>query len=246
MKKIQSTRSLFSLIALLALIFTACNRGGNKQVATDLPPGTHAVTVIDVIQTSKYTYLQVFENNDKYWMAVNKQEAKAGDVYYYSSSMEMKDFHSKELDRTFPSIYFVQDLSSTLTSPDNPGRPTGKVPPQRIAAIAVDPAPDGISIAELYKNQENYAEKKVKVRGAVVKFNANIMGKNWVHIQDGTEYKGNFDLTITTKDVVEEGNVVTFEGIIMLNKDFGAGYSYDVIMEEAEASDIKADVGQPM
>jgi hypothetical protein len=60
------------------------------------------------------------------------------------------------------------------------------------------------------------------------------MGKNWVHIQDGTEYQGGFDLTITTDGQVAVGETVTFEGKIVLDKDFGYGYSYPVLMEEAK------------
>lgn len=72
-----------------------------------------------------------------------------------------------------------------------------------------------------------------------MKYNKQIMHKNWIHIQDGTDYSGKFDLTVTSMDSVQVGNTVTFKGIIRLNKDFGAGYVYDVIMEEAKASDIK-------
>jgi hypothetical protein len=60
------------------------------------------------------------------------------------------------------------------------------------------------------------------------------MGKNWVHIQDGTEYNGQYDLTITTQEKVNVGDVVVFEGIISLNKDFGFGYAYDILMENAK------------
>ena len=74
----------------------------------------------------------------------------------------------------------------------------------------------------------------MKIKGQVTKFSPNIMGKNWVHIQDGTNDSGNYDLTVTTNDVVKVGDVVTFEGTIVLKKDFGAGYFYEVIMEDAK------------
>ena len=92
----------------------------------------------------------------------------------------------------------------------------------------------GITIAELFSKRENYSNKIVILQGKVVKFNSQIMGKNWVHLQDGTNDENNYDLTITTNDVVLVGDVVTFEGKITLNKDFGAGYSYEVIMEGAK------------
>lgn len=59
------------------------------------------------------------------------------------------------------------------------------------------------------------------------------MGKNWIHIQDGTKHNTSFDLTITTQNLPALNDEVTFKGTIMVNKDFGAGYFYDVIMENA-------------
>jgi len=98
---------------------------------------------------------------------------------------------------------------------------------------SVDKADDGITIAELYANINSYAGKKVRVRGKVTNFAPAIMNKNWAHIQDGTNHNSEFDLTVTTVDMVNEEAVVTFEGIIGVDKDFGYGYFYKVIMEEA-------------
>jgi hypothetical protein len=60
------------------------------------------------------------------------------------------------------------------------------------------------------------------------------MNKNWVHLQDGTRDGDNWDLAITTQDIVKTGDIVVFEGVVALNKDFGAGYVYDVILEDAK------------
>lgn len=94
---------------------------------------------------------------------------------------------------------------------------------------------DGIlTIAELLKNREDLSGKKVTVKGEVTKYNPSIMSRNWVHIQDGTEHSGEFDLTITTADVVSVGDQVVFSGILALNRDFGYGYKYSTIVESAE------------
>ena len=100
--------------------------------------------------------------------------------------------------------------------------------------ISIAPAEGGISIGELFSNKDSYAGKTVIIKGQVTKFSASIMKRNWVHLQDGTSGDGEHDLTITTQDVVAVGDVVTFEGTITLDKDFGAGYKYAVIMEEAK------------
>jgi hypothetical protein len=65
----------------------------------------------------------------------------------------------------------------------------------------------------------------------VVKVNNEVMDRNWVHIQDGTNDSGNFDLTVTTREFVKIDDVIEFEGTVVLNKDFGAGYFYELIME---------------
>ncbi len=61
------------------------------------------------------------------------------------------------------------------------------------------------------------------------------MELNWVHIQDGTEFEGKFDLTVTSTESFKVGSVVTLEGVLALNKDFGYGYSYEVLLEKATA-----------
>jgi len=102
------------------------------------------------------------------------------------------------------------------------------------ADVKVEPCADCVTIAKLLEDRQSYAGKIIKVRGMVTKFNGGIMGKNWVHIQDGTEYRDGFDLTVTTDNTVAMGETVTFEGKIALDRDFGYGYAYSVIMEDAK------------
>ena len=99
--------------------------------------------------------------------------------------------------------------------------------------ISVAKADGGVSIGELYSRRKSFEGKTVRIRGEVVKFSGGIMNRNWVHIQDGTKDGDNFDLTITTQDSVKVGDLVLFEGKVALDKDFGAGYFYGLILEEA-------------
>ena len=92
-----------------------------------------------------------------------------------------------------------------------------------------------VSIAELYDKPSAYEGKKIRVKGEVAKFNAQIMERNWIHIQDGTEFEGKYDLTVTSQQNFMVGMVVTLEGILALNRDFGYGYSYELLLEEATA-----------
>ena len=225
---------VFLLIQLI--IFTACNKKeeNKPQMAASGKAATaaHTVTVQDVIQVSSYSYLKVKEGDKEYWMAVTKGNFQKGEVLLYNKSMEMKNFESKELKRTFDTIYFVDDLSEklgagTMTQP--------KKPVIEKENISVAPASGGVTIAQLFSNMDSYDSKVVKVKGRVTKVNTGIMGKNWIHIQDGTSSGDNFDLTVTTQDFANVGDIVTFEGRIATDKDFGYGYSYKLMMEDAKA-----------
>lgn len=109
----------------------------------------------------------------------------------------------------------------------------GQVTSEKVNVI-IEPCDGCLTIAKLMENKKSQSGKVIKVKGSVTKFNPQIMGKNWVHIQDGSEFNGTFDLTITTDLEVVVGQIVTFEGKVALDKDFGYGYSYSVLMEEGK------------
>jgi hypothetical protein len=161
---------------------------------------------------------------------------ETGETVSYKDPLEMKNFTSKELQKTFETIYFVSDISNRSSLSDI--KQSATTPHQKPAIekkeISIEPAEGGISIGELFSNRDSYANKVVRIKGQVMKVSRAIMGKNWVHLQDGTGDLGNNDLLITTQDDVTLGDVVIFEGTIALNKDFGSGYSYEILMEEAK------------
>ncbi len=99
----------------------------------------------------------------------------------------------------------------------------------------VAPAPGGKTVAEVWTTRAALAGKTVSVRGRVVKFNGGILGRNWLHIQDGTgsSADGSHDLTITTDAVAKVGDIITVTGTVTVDKDFGAGYAYAVLVERA-------------
>ncbi len=223
-------KSLHFVLGLsLVFIFAACEK---EQQAVSSMDATHQVVVQEVLQSTAYTYVQVEENGQSRWIAVTKQDVQEGETLFYSGGLEMNDFESKDLNRTFETIYFVDKLSR------EPVQPTGQAHQGRPSVdkrdVALEPAEGGVTIANLYSDKQSYADKSVRVRGNVTKVNAGIMGRNWVHLQDGTEANGNYDLTVTTDAEVSEGDVVTFEGEIAIDRDFGAGYKYEVIMEKAK------------
>jgi hypothetical protein len=201
--------------------------------------GTITGVVEEVLQATSYTYLKVKADDRDIWIAVTKREIQAGETISFAAELEMKNFQSKDLQRTFESIYFVSQLAGGGTAaPASLDASHQMKPTLEKQDISVEPAEGGVTIGDVFSNKDTYADKTVLIKGQVTKVNRAIMGKNWVHIQDGTNDASNFDLTVTTQEQVNVGDIVTFEGKIVLNKDFGAGYAYDVLMEDAE---LKAD-----
>jgi hypothetical protein len=198
--------------------------------------GVHTVEVQEVIQGNSYTYLNVKDEDSTSWIAISKSEMEVGETISYKNPLAMKNFTSKELERTFETIYFVGRIdkeSSSSVSEQNPQSPHQK-PAVETKEISIEPIEGGISIAELYSNRTAYANTVVRIKGQVTKVNLGIMGKNWIHLQDGTGDTGSNDLLVTTQETVALGDIVIFEGTIALNKDFGSGYSYEVLMEDAK------------
>jgi hypothetical protein len=234
---------------VLAVLISSCVRNKNFRLVENSPVtenspviensaiiGKKAFEVKEVIQTSNYTYMKVKENTSERWVAVIRQEANTGDVFYYEGALQMSNFQSKELNRTFDEIFFLSQISKTpIGTSDEGAMPphSGKVETRENGSIIMSKSKGELTIAQVFGNRTDYGGKEVEIRGIVVKVNESVMDKNWVHIQDGTNYNGSFDLTITTQDLANVGDEVTFKGKIVLDKNFGSGYFYDIIMEEA-------------
>jgi hypothetical protein len=222
------------LILFTVVIFmTACSKKHDPkpQPAAQAAEGAHHVVVQEVVHVTGYTYIRVEEGEKEYWMAGPRTEINPGEVFTYNKAMEMKNFKSKELGRRFDAIFFVDSFSAnqghaSMTSPQKPVITEEKV--------NIEKATDGITIAQLFSNPNSYVNRIVKIKGKVAKINSGIMDRNWVHIQDGTKSGNDFDLTVTTQEMVRKDDIVTFVGKIVLNKDFGYGYSYKVLMEDAQ------------
>ncbi len=234
-------KNKFLILFSLLLIVACSKQEENKKTETAkvISPKTnmHEVVVKKKIDAPPYSYLKVEENGKEYWMAANRMNVKAGDKIYYSNAMTMRNFHSKTLNKTFDEILFVQDASATM-----PGM--GKksmiemahygIAKEQKVKVKISPVKGGATVGEIYAKKNELAGKTVKVKGKVVKFNPEILGRNWIHIQDGTDYNGKYDLLITSQAKVNVGDVVVFEGKVAVNKDFGAGYVYEVLLENGK------------
>ena len=234
-------RVMISFLTFLILMLFSCQNGDTQQTNAEEANSANneqKVSVLEVLQASQYTYLKVKDNNQDYWIAVTKLNAKEGDEYYIGKKMQMNNFKSKDLDRTFDTVFFVQEISKNpimSTPPAMTSSIESRRPVIEKQEINVEKADGGVTVSELFAGAASYAGQTVKIKGKVIKVNNGIMGRNWVHIQDGTSDNGKFDLTVTTDANVTVGQIVTFEGVIATNKDFGAGYAYEVLMEQAKS-----------
>jgi hypothetical protein len=247
---------LTTVSILLALTALSCREKGQQQAQQqqtqqrnmDMQQSAavaeqHTAVVQQVLQATSYTYLNVLEADKDYWIAISKRQIEPGTTISFADALEMNNFQSKDLKRTFDKIYFVSRIDaggSVVPQPSMSPTHQGTPEPEK-KEVLVEPAEGGVTIGQLYANRDSYAGKTVLVKGQVTKVNRAIMDKNWVHLQDGTSDAGSFDLTVTTTDDVKVGDLATFEGKITLNKDFGAGYSYEVIMEEAKLQAQKSE-----
>ena len=187
---------------------------------------THSAKVVERLESGGYSYIKVQEAQKEYWIAMTQRSVKKGDVIHFNEQGWMKNFHSKTLNRTFDNILFASDVSTPTT--------------QKEPAVKADilnskyKKSNTITIAELFAHREKYAGKKVRICAVVTKTSSAIMKRNWVHLQDGSRFKGQNDLVFTTtKAVPTKGDIVVAEGTVVLDKDFGYGYFYSVIIENS-------------
>ena len=207
--------------------------------ATSFAEGLHKVVVNEVLPATKYVYLNVNEGDKQFWIATGKIEAKVGDTYYYKGGLLKTNLESKEYNRVFETVYLVTNLVAEKHGDNTKKNNIGDYlePKQKAdTSVAIETHTDkvvqhkgSIKIAELVSNQKKYEGKTVQLTGTCTKINAGIMNRNWIHLIDGS--KDDFDLVITSDAFVPEGSTITIKALVTLDKDFGAGYRYDLILE---------------
>jgi hypothetical protein len=181
--------------------------------------------VVETMDAAGYTYVQVDTGAEKIWAAAPQFAVKVGDDVIVPEGMPMPNYHSKTLERDF-------DVVSGRQPPTSSGAPVVEKTTLDLSGITV--VEGGQSVADIYSKQDELVGKPVKVRGKVVKYNGGIMGKNWLHVQDGTGENGSNDLPVTTKDTVKVGDTVVISGVLVKDRDFGYGYAYSVLVEDAD------------
>ena len=209
-------------------------------------------TVLETKDAGAYTYIRLKTAKGEIWAAVNQVALKPGAEVTIGNAMWMQNFESKTLNRKFDQILFgmvggegagagAAANAEAALPPGHPPTASAGVPmpaPADAGDVKVEKAAgkDAKTVAEIWAQKASLKGVEVVVRGRVVKFNAEIMGRNWLHLRDGSGSadKQDNDITVTTTEVVTKGDVVTIRGKVALDQDFTAGYAYPVLIEGAK------------
>jgi hypothetical protein len=252
MKKRFLPISLFALITSVALAAQlpspAAGLSGKKAEPSMMGMGKEnrnaepiSGKVLETMNNGGYSYIHLQKKSgDKIWVAVMETPVKIGSQMSFNPGLAMSNFESKGLKRTFDSIIFTDSLTTSASDikkmqAASPGSKGSVVAKEEKILVAKATGPDAVTVEETFKNSAKLDKKRVVVRGKVVKVSSGIMKLNWIHIQDGTgsQKKGTNNLVCTSKNVAVVGDIVTVIGTLAKNRDFGSGYRYKAIVENA-------------
>ncbi len=219
--------------------------------------------VLEKVDVSQYSYLRLATASGATWAAVQRTDKKVGDEVGVGNVIPMQGFESKELNRKFDVVYFGtlatpggEAAPPAMSSGTGGGATAGGEGAASPAAMAVQhrgvaagpsdvkvekvakaAGADARTVEEIWTERHKLKGKAVTVHGQVVKFMP-VMGRNFLHLRDGSgdAAKQTNDVTVTTADDATVGDVVTAKGTIAVDRDFGAGYVYPVIIEGAKVS----------
>ena len=201
----------------------------------------HTVIVNEVLKTSKYMYLNVTEKDEQFWIATRLMDVAVGQTYHYKGGLLKTNYESKEHQRVFEKIYLVSNRLVHANHGTNSNLNDGNKLTTKVDEVISETVPEiepskrveikgSLKISELVENFSKYEGQIVQISGVCVKINAGIMNRNWIHLKDGS--RDDYDLVITSNTFIKEGEVITMKAKVSLNKDFGAGYKYELILED--------------
>jgi hypothetical protein len=194
--------------------------------------------VADTLDSGGYTYVELDQDGKKTWVAIPKTKVKKGQMITVKPGMVMENFESKTLKRKFDRIIFsggIIDGTPGVAGEKKSEGSKGNVPVAEKITVGKAVGPDAYTIAELYKDRDALKGKSVSVKAKVIKVSSGIMQMNWVHLQDGSgdPKTGNHDIVATSTELPAAGDIVTVKGTLGVDKDFGSGYKYSVLIEKA-------------
>ncbi len=234
------------LIALVATFGTHVAWAAGDVTPPAVP--TMKGEVLEVKDVAVYTYLRLKTADGETWAAVNKSAVKKGDEVTIDNPMVLQNFESKSLHRTFDTIVFGT-LAGTAVAADPhmvPGAsPIGpdfhqihgggaKTPDVGTVKVAKAEGASGRTVAEVNTDRLALKDQRVTIRAKVVKVTANVMGKNWVHLRDGSgsAADNSNEVLATSKEEPKVGDVVIARGVVRTDVNLGSGYVYKVLVED--------------
>lgn len=195
-------------------------------------------TVLEARDGGGYTYLRLRTKSGEVWAAVPAAQVRTGAEVSIANPQTMSGFQSKALNRTFDTIIFgTLAGAGAQAAPDLRAMHAGANQAPKVPVVKVEKAKgaNAQTVAGIVAGAPKLKDKPVTVRGQVVKFSSGIMGKNWLHLRDGTgsSRDGTDDLIVVTNDSTSVGEVVLVSGTVRTDRDLGMGYSYKVLVEDA-------------
>jgi hypothetical protein len=230
----------------------AAPEGSHDEATQEAPPpsgpeSTLTGVVREHTDVSQYTYVRLQTDAGDTWAAVYRAPVKDGSTITVEHASAIHSFHSKELKRDFETIWFGMLPGYESAPPLARGDGTGNGPANGTGnGPGSAPRPGGaITIADLAKKASSLDGQQVMVSGKVVKENDGIMGRNWIHIQDGTgsEASKTNDLLVTSDGTAKVGDAIIATGTVKTRQDFGSGYAYDFMIEKATIGPAPASAG---
>jgi len=229
-------KKMFWAVALLFCVGAA----GAADVPAPPASATLKGKVLETKDAGNYTYLRLKTKDGETWAAVNKWPVRKGADVTIENTMVMKKFESKALKKTFDSIVFGTlggAAAGAAAASEMAAAHAGIAKAVDIGEVKVPKAegPNARTVAEVAADKGELKDKTVVVRGKVVKFTGEVMGKNWIHLRDGSgsASENTNDVLVTTKDRARIGEVVVVKGVVHNDRDFGSGYAYRVLIEDA-------------
>jgi hypothetical protein len=235
------------LVALLATIALPAAWAAGEATPAAVPPIKGQV--LEVRDADAFTYLRLKTAKGETWAAVSKAEVKKGADVTIVDPLVMKDFESKSLQRRFDTIVFGTlagsagaARASAAAGPPHAGTDlgaihgsAGKAPDVGVVKVAKAEGADARTVAEVNAERLALKDKPVTIRAKVVKVTPAVMGKNWIHLRDGSgsAADGSNDVLVTSKDEPKVGDVVVAKGVVRTDVDLGSGYAYKVLIEDA-------------
>lgn len=241
---------LFAVIALsCASLGVSANPASAPATPGQIAPAAAPVIrgeVLEVKDVESYTYLRLKTSEGEAWAAVTKAPVKKGEKVTVENVSIMTKFESTALKRTFDKIAFGKlagaggPIAVSSVAAGTAG-PHGQAPSAALVGDVKVPkatGPDARTVAETITKSAQLKGKTVVIRGKVVKFTPEVMGKNWIHLRDGTGSAADKtdDILVTTKEQTKVGDVVVAKGLVQTDVDLGSGYSYKVLVDGATLS----------